>query len=95
MRTRVQAKTDRRGYGWQHQQLRAKLKRTVDAGHAVCWRCSRPIIPGTPWHLGHDDHDRRLYRGPEHARCNTATRTHAAQRRAAQRPPALAFFDTR
>lgn len=33
------------------------------------------------WHLGHHDLDRTRYTGPEHVCCNTATRTHAAQRR--------------
>ena len=31
--------------------------------------------------LGHDDLDRTRWTGPEHAKCNRATRTHAASRR--------------
>jgi hypothetical protein len=42
----------------------------VAAGGVVCAQCSRPIVPKSAWDLGHDDHDRTLYTGPEHARCN-------------------------
>ena len=72
--------TTQRGYGAAHQALRRKVKRTVDAGIAHCWRCGRWLDPEQPWHLGHDDHDRSLYRGPECVPCNTAT----ASRRASQ-----------
>jgi len=59
--------TTQRGYGADHQRLRARLTPDVDAGLVDCWRCGQPIEPGTPWDLGHDDHDRTQYRGPEHA----------------------------
>ena len=59
-----------RGYGPGHQALRAQWAPLVAAGEVSCWRCSRPIAPGTPWHLGHDDRDRSVHRGPEHRRCN-------------------------
>jgi hypothetical protein len=85
--------TTARGYGWEHQKVRARVARAVRTGQAVCWRCGLRIHPNTPWDLGHDDRDRRLYRGPEHRACNRRTRSHAARRRA-PRPPALAFFDT-
>lgn len=71
--------TTRRGYGWTHQDTRARLAPTVQAGRATCWRCHRPIPPPPPqhtcrkgcrspacWDLGHDDHDRTITRGPEH-----------------------------
>jgi hypothetical protein len=45
----------------------------VAAGRVKCWRCGERIDPGSDWHLGHDDENRSRYRGPEHARCNTAT----------------------
>ena len=64
----VNGTTNQRGYGSKHQQLRAKLRPQVDAGLTNCWRCGRPIQPGQRWDLGHDDHDRTMYRGPEHAR---------------------------
>lgn len=87
--------TTRRGYGHDHQKLRAKIKPTVDAGLAWCARCHQPIAPGTAWHLDHTD-DRTGYLGPSHEDCNI----NAAQDRRFQpqppkaRPPALAFFDS-
>ena len=62
--------TTARGYGAAHQQQRRHWAPTVNAGRATCWRCGQPIHPGTPWDLGHDDHDRTKYRGPEHTHCN-------------------------
>jgi hypothetical protein len=62
--------TTARGYGWKHQQLRKAVGYQVAAGRAVCWRCHKLIMPGEDWDLGHDDHDRTVYRGPEHAECN-------------------------
>jgi hypothetical protein len=62
-----------RGYGHAHRQERARWEPTVKAGQAVCWRCGKRIRPGAPWDLGHDDHDRTQYRGPEHVGCNRAT----------------------
>jgi hypothetical protein len=37
---------------WQH---------LVTAGGVVGARCERPIVPGEPWDLGHDDYDRSVY----------------------------------
>ena len=62
-----------RGYGTEHRNLRNQWRPQVEAGTVHCARCGRPIQPGQPWDLGHDDHDRTRYRGPEHARCNRAT----------------------
>jgi hypothetical protein len=64
------ATTSERGYGPEHQRLRAAWKPKVDAGLVDCWRCTEPIDPGSKWELGHDDHDRSKYRGPEHFKCN-------------------------
>lgn len=66
-------RTTARGYGAEHQRLRAKYAPLVNRGEATCWRCGDPIQPGTPWDLGHDDNDRTIYQGPEHQRCNRAT----------------------
>jgi hypothetical protein len=60
------ASTTDRGYGWQHQKIRKQWAPLVAAGGVTCWRCGRPIEPGQAWDLGHDDHDRTVYRGPEH-----------------------------
>ncbi|MFI7203312.1 hypothetical protein [Micromonospora aurantiaca (nom. illeg.)] len=67
------AGTTANGYGWQHQKLRARWKPIVATGTVPCARCGQLIPPGAPWDLGHDDHDRRRYSGPEHRRCNRAT----------------------
>jgi hypothetical protein len=69
--------TTARGYGHEHQKWHQKLRKQVAAliaaGGAVCWRCGRGILPGMKWDLGHDDNDRSIYRGPEHARCNRSS----------------------
>lgn len=54
----------------EHRAQRAAGQAQVDAGTASCWRCGLPILPGAKWHVGHDDNDRTLYRGPEHPSCN-------------------------
>jgi hypothetical protein len=69
----MKAKTTLRGYGWKHQQLRRSVGRAVAAGNAYCTRCGEWIDPAEPWDLGHDEHDRSVYTGPEHRRCNRAT----------------------
>ena len=62
-----------RGYGATHDRLRAHYQGRMDRGETFdCWRCGGPIDPKL-WHLGHDDHDRAKYRGPECVPCNTAT----------------------
>ncbi len=66
--------TSQRGYGSQHQRLRANWQARIDTGEVViCWRCETTRIHGKAWHLGHDDHDRTTYHGPECVPCNTAT----------------------
>lgn len=62
--------TTERGYGPDHRQLRATWAPRVARGTVRCWRCGEPIHRGEPWDLGHDDHNRHRYRGPEHATCN-------------------------
>jgi len=68
--------TTQRGYGTQHQQLRATWEPTVKAGNAVCPKCHQPIKPTDTWDMGHNA-DRTGYIGPEHAKCNRATRSRA------------------
>ena len=65
--------TTARGYGAEHQKLRRRIAPLVAAGQAICWRCGQKIPAGSSWDLGHDDHDRSRYRGPEHVKCNRAT----------------------
>ena len=60
-----------RGYGASHERMRADYVRRIESGEAVtCWRCGLPIADAHDMHLGHDDYDRSVTRGPEHARCN-------------------------
>lgn len=68
--------TTARGYGTHHQNTRAAYQPLVDAGQATCWRCTQPIHPTDQWDLGHDDNDRTIVRGPEHANCNRAAGGH-------------------
>lgn len=73
--------TTERGYGNAHQALRRRWAPKVKRGEVDCARCGKLIQPGTPWDLGHDDEDRTIWTGPEHAKCNRATAAHAAAKR--------------
>jgi len=92
--------TAERGYGHAHQKLRRREARKVAAGLAHCWRCLSEgkseeeawIAPDADWDLGHDDKDRSIYRGPEHAACNRRTssrRTFLTRKRRAEKHPGL------
>ena len=62
---------EQRGYGREHQAIRAQLVATLQAGQALaCWRCGKPIASANDMHVGHDDHDRSITRGAEHKLCN-------------------------
>lgn len=70
-RTRDKARGTRqaRGYDAHHDQLRAAWQQRIDYGELVtCWRCGTQVT-GRRWHLGHDDTDRTIYRGPECEPC--------------------------
>ena len=75
------AKTVARGYGARHKALRKRWAAEVARGEVCCARCGGVIWRDEPWDLGHYDHDRTRYTGPEHRRCNRATATHMAKRR--------------
>ena len=72
-RNRERGSSTARGYDRQHEQRREQWRPEVEAGLVDCWRCKQRIEAGEPWHLGHDDHDRSIYRGPECVDCNCAT----------------------
>lgn len=105
---RRQLTTAQRGYGSDHQRLRAKLKAGVDTGTVICWRCGQRIGAGENWDLGHADTPAakalRAYRGPEHRYCSRSAGALKKQCRAGIKMPlrskdatparALAFFDT-
>lgn len=81
-RDRARGSTTARGYGAEHQAERAAWAEHVAAGEVACVRCGELIDPAEPWDLGHDDHDRSVRRGPEHAGCNRAAggrRAHTAR----------------
>lgn len=60
-----------RVYGPEHRKIRAEIVSRMLAGETVsCWRCGDPIDSPDDMHLGHDDNDRSITRGPEHRRCN-------------------------
>jgi hypothetical protein len=80
-------RTAARGYGFCHQQLRARLAPQVATGDVDCARCGLPILPAEARDLGHDDHDRSRWSGPEHQRCNRATSAHRRQQSVRLRVP--------
>jgi hypothetical protein len=81
MTQKRKARTAARGYGSKHKALRRRWAAQVAEGEARCARCGGVIWADEPWDLGHDDHDRTRYTGPEHRRCNRATAAHRTQRR--------------
>lgn len=71
-REQARGTRQQRGYDARHDALRNAWQRRMDSGETVhCWRpdCGQVIDP-SEWHLGHDDHDRTKYRGPECPACN-------------------------
>jgi NAD-dependent dihydropyrimidine dehydrogenase PreA subunit len=81
-----------RGYDAEYDRARVRAKTKVEAGQATCWRCGSWLNPTLPWHLGHDDNDRRIIRGPECVRCNlgaAARKTNAIRRAKSARRKAM------
>lgn len=71
-RERERPSSAARGYGSKHKKLREEWRLAVETGEIECARCGELIAPGQDWHLGHDDFNRSVYSGPEHAACNIA-----------------------
>jgi len=89
----MQGNTTQRGYGAQHQQLRATLMAELRRNPGQpCHRCGQPMWPDRQAiDLGHTD-DRTGYHGLEHASCNRSAggrkggRTRKGRRRWRQPP---------
>lgn len=69
-----------RGYGKEFRSERNVWVRMIETGEVNCWRCLRPILPGADFHLGHDDNDRSIIRGPECPSCNLSAAGKASHR---------------
>ena len=66
---RTRGNANQRGYGYQHQKLRAGIVKRIQAGETVrCVDCNTPLTPST-LDLGHTD-DRQGYKGAQCATCN-------------------------
>ena len=60
-----------RGYGADHDRTRRVLVTRLRNGDTLtCWRCGAPITDEHAMHVGHDDADRSITRGPECVTCN-------------------------
>lgn len=72
-------------YGRTHRTTRAALVAQLHRdGYLVCWRCGGEVVTESDLHVGHDDWDGSVTRGPEHARCNlqaAAAKTNGTSRR--------------
>lgn len=69
-RDRARGTKAERGYGADFQRQRRAWQQRIDNGQRVtCWRCGAELT-GRGWHLGHDDDDRDVIRGPECVGCN-------------------------
>lgn len=79
---RARGTRQQRGYGAEHDRLRARWKPRVERGEVdchevVCLMPMRRILPGEPWHLCHDRMTGN-YLGPGHATCNVSEGGRAA-----------------
>lgn len=68
---RARGTRQERGYGSEHDALRASWQAVVDAGRARCARGGEPIPAGGAFHLDHND-DRTGYIGVSCPRHNTS-----------------------
>jgi hypothetical protein len=74
-------KTTAGGWDGRHKQQRRRWQAMLNQGAVIQCACTRPdcthqgqcpvlIDSATRWDLGHDDHDRTRYNGPECVPCN-------------------------
>jgi hypothetical protein len=57
-------------YGAAHRALRERWVPIVAVRGATCARCGKPILPGAPFDLDHEDGSDTKYRGVAHVHCN-------------------------
>lgn len=69
-----------RGYGYGFKAQRREYAKQHMTQALTCWRCGEQIPIGEPFHLGHDDDDRTIIRGPEHPLCNLEAAGKASHR---------------
>lgn len=85
--------TTQRGYGTQHQRLRAAWQARINREGTTCVRCGGRIPAGSrKWDLGHTA-DRTGYTGPEHVRCNRSEGASRGNKQRATPPPRVAQRD--
>jgi hypothetical protein len=77
-RDRARGTRQERGYDAAYDRLKRAYQRRMDAGEVfVCWRCvelDKPHdVDPNDWHLGHDNADRSVIRGPQCPASNLAT----------------------
>ena len=69
-----------RGYGSEFNAERRTWQSRMNQGLRVtCWRCGDLLDP-EHWHLGHDDDDRGVIRGPECPPCNLSAAGRSSHR---------------
>ena len=88
---RSKASTTARGYGAEHQQLRAQL--LPSAYGKPCTRCGKPLLPGQALHFDHND-ARTGYLGFAHAWCNKRAGARKGSRIAHRKAKAKASITT-
>ena len=77
-RDRARGSARQRGYGAEHDELRAAWQAKIDDGElVVCATCTTVITPATQWDLGHAKGDRSRYLGPQCWPCNRGHRAGA------------------
>jgi hypothetical protein len=73
-RDRARGSRQVRGYGAEHEQLRADWQRRMDDGEVVTCATCPTVLNGQAWDLGHVRGDRTRYRGPQCLPCNRGHR---------------------
>jgi hypothetical protein len=77
-RDKARGTRQKRGYDAAYDRLRRQYQHRMDSGETfTCWRCVELGKPHTvnpdDWHLGHDNDDKSVIRGPQCPASNLAT----------------------